>query len=99
MYTSAFMVPLLVLKGHVCPPKTNYVQTLCYLCGFCPLTARASPALQELDNTQFIARRLFQAQPVSPDCKFSPQNKMPNVAVIKSGHKKVTRYVKTHPIP
>ena len=27
MYTSAFMVPLLVLQGHVCPPKTNYVDS------------------------------------------------------------------------
>ena len=32
----SFMVPLLVLQGHVCPPKSQYVQTLCYLCGFCP---------------------------------------------------------------
>ena len=24
---------------HMCPPKTHYVQTLYYLCGFCPSTA------------------------------------------------------------
>ena len=32
VYTSA-------LQGHLCLPKTNYIQAMCYLFRFCPLTA------------------------------------------------------------